>query len=138
MPAGYLRADGSTYRNRGAFSYSWTAPSGTGKDRNSPIARPALRRLIHMQKPERPNAVFEIAVPDGTYRVHLVSGDPSQGNSVFRVNVEGVLVVNGTPTSATRCIEGTAIVTVSDGRLTVSNGSGANNKVSYLDIDRPA
>ena len=68
-----------------------------------------------------------------------MSGDPSQGNSVFRVNVEGVLVVNGTPTSATRWIEGTATVTVSDGRLTVSNGSGAsNNKVSYLDIDRPA
>ena len=48
-------------------------------------------------------------------------------------------MVNGTPTSATRWIEGTATVTVSDGRLTVSNGSGAsNNKVSYLDIDRPA
>jgi hypothetical protein len=52
---------------------------------------------------------------------------------VFRVNAEGVLVVNRTPTSATRWIEGTATVTVSDGRLTVSN-----NKVSYLDIDRPA
>jgi hypothetical protein len=49
-----------------------------------------------MQKPERPNAVFEIAVPDGTNRVHLVSGDPSQVDSVFRVNVEGVPVVNGT------------------------------------------
>jgi hypothetical protein len=72
------------------------------------------------------------------YRVHLVSGDPSQVNSVFRVNVEGVLVVSGTPTSATRWIEGTATVTVSDGRLTVSNGAGAtNNKVNYLDIERP-
>jgi hypothetical protein len=52
--------------------------------------------------------------------------------------VEGVLVVSGTPTSATRWIEGTAVVTVTDGRLTVSNGAGAgNNKVNYLDIDRP-
>jgi hypothetical protein len=49
-------------------------------------------------------------------------------------------VVNGTPTSGpTRWIEGTATVTVSDGRLTVSNGSGASDsKISYLDIDRPA
>jgi hypothetical protein len=49
-----------------------------------------------MQKPANPNAVFEIAVPNSTYRVHLVSGDPSQVNSVFRVNVEGVPVVKGT------------------------------------------
>ena len=63
---------------------------------------------------------------------------PSQVNGVFRVNVEGVLVVSGTPTSATRWIEGTAVVTVTDGRLTVSNGTGAgDNKVNYLDIDRP-
>jgi hypothetical protein len=48
-------------------------------------------------------------------------------------------VVNGTPTSATRWIEGTATVTVSDGRLTISNGTGAsNNKVNYLDIERQA
>jgi hypothetical protein len=69
-------------------------------------------------------------VPTGDYRAHLVSGDPSQVNSVFWVNVENVLVVNGTPTSAIRWIEGTA---------TVSNGAGAsNNKVSYLDIEARA
>ena len=91
-----------------------------------------------MQKPANPNAVFEIAVPNGTYRVHLVSGDPSQVNSVFRVNMEGVLVVSGTPTSAACWVEGTAVVTVADGRLTVSNGAGAsNNKVNFVDIERP-
>jgi glucose/arabinose dehydrogenase/PKD repeat protein len=139
VPAGYLNADGTTYRNRGAFSYGWTSANNTAKDRNSTLS-PDQRydTLVHMQKPANPNAVFEIAVPNGTYRVHLVSGDPSQVNSVFRVNVEGVLVVSGTPTSATRWIEGTATVTVSDGRLTVSNGAGAtNNKVNYLDIERP-
>jgi PKD repeat protein len=139
VPAGYLKADGTTYRNRGAFTYGWTAANHTAKDRNSALS-PDQRydTLVHMQKPANPNAVFEIAVPNGTYRVHLVSGDPSQVNSVFRVNVEGALVVNGTPTSASRWVEGTATVTVSDGRLTVSNGSGAsNNKVNYLDIERP-
>jgi glucose/arabinose dehydrogenase len=139
VPAGYLKADGTTYRNRGAFTYGWTAANHTAKDRNS-TRSPDQRydTLVHMQKPANPNAVFEIAVPNGTYRVHLVSGDPNQVNSVFRVNVEGVLVVSGTPTSATRWIEGTATVTVSDGRLTVSNGAGAtNNKVNYLDIERP-
>jgi hypothetical protein len=139
VPAGYLKADGTTYRNRGAFTYGWTAPNGTGKDRNSALS-PDQRydTLVHMQKPANPNAVFEIAVPNGTYRVHLVSGDPSQVNSVFRVNVEGVLVVSGTPTSAARWVEGTAVVTVADGRLTISNGAGAsNNKVNFVDIERP-
>jgi hypothetical protein len=52
--------------------------------------------------------------------------------------VEGVLVVSGTPTSAARWVEGTAVVTVADGRLTVSNGAGAsNNKVNFVDIERP-
>jgi glucose/arabinose dehydrogenase/PKD repeat protein len=137
VPAGYLKADGTLYRNRGAFTYGWLASNFTAKDRNSALS-PDQRydTLIHMQ--QAGNSVFELAVPNGTYRVHLVSGDPSQVNSVFRVNVEGVLVVSGTPTTTTRWIEGTATVTVSDGRLTVSNGAGAsNNKVNYLDIERP-
>jgi hypothetical protein len=139
VPAGYLAADGSTYRNRGTLSYGWTARNNTARDRNS-TRSPDQRydTLIHMQKPANPNAVFEFAVPNGTYRIHLVSGDPTQVNSVFRVNVEGVLVVSGTPTSANRWVEGTATITVSDGRLTVSNATGAsNNKVNYLDIERP-
>jgi glucose/arabinose dehydrogenase len=139
VPAGYLMADGSTYRNRGAFTYGWTAKNNTAIDRNSSLS-PDQRydTLLRMQRPQNPNAVFEIAVPNGTYRVHLVSGDPTNVNGDFRVNVEGVLVVSGKPTSATRWIEGTAVVTVSDGRLTVSNAAGAvNNKVNYLDIERP-
>jgi glucose/arabinose dehydrogenase/PKD repeat protein len=137
VPAGYLKVDGSTYRNRGAFTYGWLARNNTARDRNSTLSSDQrYDTLIHMQKAG--NSVFELAVPNGTYRVHLVSGDPTQVNSVFRVNVEGVLVVNGTPTPASRWVEGTATVTVSDGRLTVSNATGAsNNKVNYLDIERP-
>jgi hypothetical protein len=48
-------------------------------------------------------------------------------------------VVSGTPTSANRWVEGTATVTVTDGRLTVANAAGArNNKVCFLDVERPA
>jgi hypothetical protein len=81
VPAGYLAADGSTYRARGSFTYGWTATNNTARDRNS--ARSPDQRydtLIHMQRPERPNAVFEIAVPNGTYRVRVVSGDPAAGS----------------------------------------------------------
>jgi RHS repeat-associated protein len=79
---------------------------------------------------------WEVAVPNGVYTVRLVAGDPSYYDSVYRIDVEGVRAVDGTPTSTTRWLEGTVVVTVSDGRLTVSNAAGAsNNKLSFIEID---
>jgi hypothetical protein len=46
-----------------------------------------------------------------------------------------VLAVNGRPTSANRWIDSTVTVTVSDGRLSVSNATGAtNNKICFIEI----
>ena len=74
-------------------------------------------------------------MPDGTYRVRIVMGDPSNNDSVFAVNVEGVLAVQGTTTPAKRFFSGSAIVNVADERLTVSNAAGAvNNKIAFLEI----
>jgi hypothetical protein len=48
-----------------------------------------------------------------------------------------VLAASGTPTSSIRWFEGTVTVTVSDGRLTISNATGAsNNKICFVDITR--
>jgi hypothetical protein len=69
--------------------------------------------------------------------VRIVSGDPSFVDSVFRVAAEGVLTVNGTPSAGTRWIEGTRTVTVTDGRLTITNAVGAqNNKLCFVEITR--
>ena len=79
---------------------------------------------------------WELAVANGEYQVHLVAGDSSYTDSVYKFNVENTLVVNGTPMSSKHFIEGTAIVNVTDGRLTISNASGAsNNKLTYVDIE---
>jgi hypothetical protein len=62
-------------------------------------------------------------------------GDPAFFDGVFRTTVEGVLTVNGSPSSAARWVEGTSVVTVSDGRLTLRSGSGAvNNKLCFVKI----
>lgn len=91
--------------------------------------------LTHLQKPQNLNASWELAVPNGTYRVRAVSGDPSNVDGTYRLNAEGATVVSGTPTSAQRWIEGTVTVSVTDGRLTVSNGSGAvNNKLNFIEV----
>jgi len=136
VPSGYLADTGPVYGSRGnGYSYGWnTSNTANTRDRNS--TRSADQRydtFNHMQKGG--TRTWEIAVPNGTYTVFVVAGDATAYDSVFRINVEGVLTVSGTPTSATRWISGTKTVTVNDGRLTVSNGTGgSNNKICFIDI----
>jgi hypothetical protein len=138
VPAGYLADTGLVFAARGnGQSYGWNADnSAQTRDRNasnSPDQR--YDTVTHLQKPAVPDAIWELAVPNGTYTVRLVSGDPSHFDGVFRTTAEGVLVVNGTPTTSTRWIEGTATVTVSDGRLTIRSGAGAsNNKLCFVEV----
>ena len=78
--------------------------------------------------------VWEIAVPSGEYIVQIVAGDAGYADSIYRINVEGLLVVYGTPPAACR-VTGTANVTVRDGKLTIENAPGAvNNKIDFVDI----
>jgi hypothetical protein len=138
VPAGYLADGGAVFGLRAAGErYGWNADNAAQtRDRNranSPDQR--YDTLTHLQKPANPNASWEIAVPNGSYRVRVVAGDPARFDSVFRLNVEGVATVSGTPTSSTRWLEGTSTVSVSDGRLTVTNGAGAsNNKICFIEI----
>ena len=48
------------------------------------------------------------------YKVHIVAGDPSNFDSVYKYNAEGVLTVNGTPSSSSRWKEGTQTVSITD------------------------
>jgi len=136
VPSGYLPDGGSAFGTRGnGYSYGWSsANTGNTVDRNS--SRSADQRydtFIFMQKGA--TRTWEIALPNGTYSVFVVAGDATKTDSTFSINVEGQLTVSGKPTSSTRWISGTSIVTVTDGRLTVSNGTGAsNNKICFIDI----
>jgi glucose/arabinose dehydrogenase len=138
VPAGYLADTGTVFGLRPSGErYGWNADNAAQtRDRNaanSPDQR--YDTLTHLQKPGNPNAVWELAVPNGTYTVRAVAGDADHTDSVFRLNVEGVLTVSGTPSGSTRWFEGTSTVTVTDGRLTVSNGSGAsNNKICFIEV----
>lgn len=139
VPAGHLADTGAAFGDRGnGYSYGWNADAGAQtRDRNasnSPDQR--YDTLIFTQKY---GAYFwEMAVPNGTYLVRIVSGDPSYYGFRYRTEVEGVTVVSGTSTSAAPWVEGTRSVTVSDGRLTVRNGSGAtNNKLCFIEISSP-
>src|SRR5262249_54207311 len=95
------------------------------------------------------NAWWGIAVPNGTYSVHVLVGDPSAIDSIYKVLVGGtltngvitggVLAVSGTPTSAVHWFENTVTVTVTGGVLYVSNTKGARaNKIDSIDIVQQA
>lgn len=137
VPAGYSVDSGAVYGVRsGGLSYGWNIDnSANTRDRNDPSS-PDQRydTVIHMERAGSAT-VWELAVPDGKYAVHIVSGDPDYTDSVYKVTAEGTLVVSGTPTTANHWVEGTAVVTVSDGRLTVTNGTGSSNdKLDYVDV----
>ena len=142
VPSGYLADNGKPYGDRGnGFSYGWNMDtSSAARDRNSPLsADQRYDTLIHLQKPENPNASWRIKVPNGSYTVHVVCGDPSFIDSVFKTNVENVLTVNATPTTISRWASGTQTVTINDGYLTITNATGAkNNKICYIDITHVA
>ena len=136
VPAGYVSDYGYVYGDRGnGYTYGWNVDATRGvRDRNhsnSPDQR--YDTLNHMQS--FGDVLWEIAVPTGTYSVRIVAGDPAYYDSVYKINVEGVLAIDGTPSSSAPWLEGMGTVAVNDGRLTVSNATGAiNNKIAFIEI----
>jgi len=141
VPAGYTLDGGNAFstRNNGA-TYGWldnetSLPldmTASARDRNA-VSDQLLDTLVHMDLSVP--AFWEAVVENGTYRVTVGVGDPSNFDSTHEVNVEGaVAVANFTPTSATPHAVGSVIVRVDDGRLTVRQGDGANTKLNYVRI----
>ena len=91
--AGYVVDSGAVYGSRGnGYTYGWNADnSAAAFDRNSTVS-PDQRydTLLMMQRFSNPNAFWEIAVPNGSYSVRVVAGDPTSHNSVYSIAAEGV------------------------------------------------
>ena len=135
VPSGYVADKGTTYRDQGnGFTYGWDVANAACRDRNN-SASPDQRydTLTHTQL--YGNRKWALAAPNGTYTVHLVAGDPSASGSTIRYNLEGVLALSGSTTSSKRWVESTSTITVKDGALTLTNGTGANNnKICFIDV----
>jgi hypothetical protein len=130
--SGYVADTGSTYASRNGLTYGWNTSNSTNtRDRNSSKSKDQRYDTLAIMPSSRS---WGIAVPNGTYSVHVVSGDASYTDSVYKIAAEGTTVVSGTPTSTTRWIEGTKSVTVSDGKLTLTTAGGSNNKINFIDI----
>lgn len=137
-PQGYLADTGDVYGDRGnGQTYGWDVDNTANARNRTAQPSPDVRYATfnHMQKPQPSGSVWEIAIPNGTYLVTGAAGDAENFDSVFDVQAEGVTFIAGTPTTDNRFIEGRATVTVTDGKLTISNGpTASNSKINFLDI----
>ena len=135
LPDGYLPDVGRAYGDYGnGFTYGWDAANTAYRDRNNSLS-PDQRydTLTHTQL--YGTRTWALKVPNGTYTVRLVAGDPADYGSTIRYNLEGALALSGTTTSSQRWVESTKTVTVSDGALTLANGTGArNNKIAFIEV----
>jgi hypothetical protein len=129
--ANYLVDGGATYASRNGQTYGWNADhSGLSRDRGVNTDQ-LLDTLIHFQL----NGFWEIAVPNGPYQVKVSIGDAGN-SSTHTINVEGVNYWNARSLSANVFENATKLVTVSDGKLTVDQGSAADKstRINYIEI----
>ncbi|MEZ4519421.1 MAG: hypothetical protein R3C44_22205 [Chloroflexota bacterium] len=91
---------------------------------------------VMMQEGTNRSVMWNAEAPTGSYEVNeLVAGDPAKSDGVYRINVEGKLVVDGIPTVAEPLVWGERVVNVDDGMITMSSRvNSVNNRVTYLDI----
>ena len=139
VPAGYLPTPGSSFGNRGnGQSYGWTVDNtrADARSQRGELARSALRHADAPAEAGQPRRrLGDCRAERQLLRADRRRATRTNFDSVFRTTAEGVLVVSGTPTTSARWIEGTATVTVTDGRLTLRSGAGAsNNKICFVEV----
>jgi glucose/arabinose dehydrogenase len=136
---GYTADTGAVFGARGGgLTFGWNIDNRAHARNRNLSASPDERydTLNHMQKPGGATS-WSLAVPNGSYAVRLVAGDTLAIDSIYRLNVESTLAINGTPSSTKRWFDNTIIVNVADGLLTLSNASGSsNNKISFMEINQ--
>ena len=141
-PTGYAGDSGQPYSD--TRGYGWTTAAGApldltanGRQRNVSTDL-LLDTFVQMQAKAGTGTTtpgtWQAAIADGTYTVTLAVGDPSYVDSRDVLNLEGVKVVDFTPTSGTRSKTVTVDVVVDDGFLTVDAVGGTNTKIDYLRI----
>lgn len=145
-PPGYLFDTSIDYIDQGnGYTYGWTTAGGTNisydsryrQDPTSPDSRyDNFAQSMKSGLPE--NAVWKIALPNGFYWVHFVSGDPQNVDGNFQFNVNGVVTEAYTPAASpilAHWHDFTVTTVVSDGTLSIGPGpSAVNNKIDFVNI----
>ncbi|NJB86504.1 hypothetical protein GGR26_002272 [Lewinella marina] len=153
-PAGYLADAGAAYGMQGqGLQYGWidadsrqpasNTGEATGSLRGITNGSPGTEKLMHSfnmfdytKAATRQHRLWEVAVPNGRYRVETAVGDATKSNSRHSVRAEGVTLIEDHKTTSAELFEvATGIVEVIDGKLTIDDYSinpDGNTKIIYL------
>ena len=117
----------------GSLSYGWNVNHtdvAVARHRNSD---PLVDTNIGVKR----GGKWEIAVANGKYKVMVAMGDSSIGTT-NTVRVEGKVAASGLRTARNVFAVRTVIATVSDGKLTIDNGSAGAllTRLAYLKITK--
>lgn len=130
LQTGFKGDFGQVFGARGnGYSYGWNVDHTARTFAYSPIAGletiyGAQWSLIRMLPGS--STSWEIALANGTYDVSILAAGYQCQGQLQQIAVEGVLVVNATAGwDYDTWVGGTQTVSVSDGRLTVTNGPSA-------------
>jgi Fibronectin type III domain len=140
---GYLQDSGEAFDTQwNGMRYGWVNSSGTPTANINTFNRPdnltnESRKRSGIETQIGGNRTWEIELPNGQYNVRLTSGDPGNSWQIkLHSLVEGQEIVNFQPTNQQSFATGTLNnVSVTDGRLTITNGSTAlNNRITHVEI----
>ncbi len=126
VPAGYRPDDGSAYATHDGLAYGWSQDmTGEARDRDV-AADQRYDTLVHIK-----SATWELALADGSYQITLACGDAGYTDQVNHITVEGTRLADAD--GQDHFDDYSATVSVSDGRLSISAASDADNpKLLYL------
>jgi hypothetical protein len=134
--AGYIQDNGAAFGDRGnGQSYGWNVThTDLARDRNK-NANQLLDTLVHMHS----GANWSIALPNGTYSVKVSVGD-SQYATTNTLSVNGVNYWTNQATAVNQFVNKTLNITVTNGKLTLTNGTSADmaTRLNYIEILKTA
>ncbi|MBC7785359.1 MAG: hypothetical protein H7144_16120 [Burkholderiales bacterium] len=123
---------------RGGLTFGWDADNrANAVDRNAIEISRTQRNDTFIAMQQNGTFTWELAVPAaGTYSVTIVAGDPTQTGDRMAIAAEGDVIIAGMTKPRRRFLEGTSIVTITDGRLTISSPNlSSNNKINWVHIE---
>lgn len=140
VPSGYMADSGALFGNRNnGLTYGWRGPRPaqvvsrhvSGRSAG-PDSRYDAFAVFHARGR---GSAWEIAVPDGTYLVHVVAGDPRATSGRYQVDADGVIVADAKATGRQRWVEGTRQIAVSAGTLTLTAPlKGHATPIDFVDV----
>lgn len=126
---------GYAYNDRGnGHTYGWNGDArGIMRDRN----KTSDQRLDTVAQIQQSGALYrwELAVPNGQYEVTITAGDSKYLDGEHHIAAEGTRVMYGVQSAKKQYLNTTKLITVTDGKLTISpESTGVNSKMISVGV----